>query len=144
MLDQATDTNDSIPTVEIAELIGDQLMSNLETICPKWTLTDMINYIIDNDIVLPTEEEIDGSRTANAAALPLLPAPAFYDEYESGMVEFARKHPGSRPRDDLQDIGKSIYYEDPVTGRMRKRMGEFNLADPRHPVHGTAAGPVME
>lgn len=119
-------------------------MSALDTVPSKWTLTDMINYIIDNDIVLPTEEEIDGNRAANAAALPILETPAFYDEHESAMVDFARTNPGLRPFDDLQDIGKSIYYEDPVTGRARKRNGRFNPADPRHPVHRAAVGPVME
>lgn len=142
---QTTDIDDTyIPTVEIAELIGDHLMSALDTVPSKWTLTDMINYIIDNDIVLPTEEEIDGNRAANAAALPILETPAFYDEHESAMVDFARTNPGLRPFDDLQDIGKSIYYEDPVTGRARKRNGRFNPADPRHPVHRAAVGPVME
>ncbi|KAL8658063.1 MAG: hypothetical protein Q9226_001295, partial [Calogaya cf. arnoldii] len=95
-----------IRTVEIAELIGDNQMSNLDTIPPDWTLTELINHIIDNDIILPTEEEIDGHRDANAAALPMLHTPAFYDEYESALVDFARANPGLRPGDDLMDIGK--------------------------------------
>ncbi|KAL8674445.1 MAG: hypothetical protein Q9168_001178 [Polycauliona sp. 1 TL-2023] len=143
--DHATsDITSTIPAVELAELIGDHLMSNLDTISPKWTLTELINHIIDNDIVLPTEDEIDGGgsniRSANAAALPNLATPAFYDEYESANVEYARRNPGSRrAEDDLRCIGESIYYEDPVTGMMRKRVGEFNLEDPRHPVHRAAA-----
>ncbi|KAL8855032.1 MAG: hypothetical protein Q9221_000229 [Calogaya cf. arnoldii] len=128
-------------TVEIAELIGDNKFSNLDTIPTDWTLIDMINHIIDNDIILPSEEEIDGcNRDANAAVLPILHTPAFYDEYESALVDFARANPGLRPVDDLKEIGKNICYEDPVTGRMRKRMGEFNPADPRHPDRRAGAG----
>ncbi|KAL8900532.1 MAG: hypothetical protein Q9192_001022 [Flavoplaca navasiana] len=124
----------SIPTVSIAELIGDDIMSNLDTIPSKWTLTDMINHIIDNDIVLPTEDDIDGNRAANAAALPILETPAFYDEYESTVVDFARTNPGLRPVDDLQVNGRSIYSADPVTGRIGKLAREYNPVDPRHSV----------
>ncbi len=126
------DTN--IPTVSIVELIGDDLMSNLDTIPSKWTLTDMINHIIDNDVVLPTEEAIDGDRAANAAALPILETPAFYDEYESAVVDFARTNPGLRPVVDLQVNGRSIYYADPVTGRIGKLTKEYIPVDPRHSV----------
>ncbi|KAL8867084.1 MAG: hypothetical protein Q9205_000401 [Flavoplaca limonia] len=110
----------NIPTVSVAELIGDDIMSNLDTIPSKWTLTDMINHIIDNDIVLPTEGDIDGNRAANAAALPILETPAFYDEYESAVVDFARTNPGLRSVVDLQVNGRSIYYADPVKGRIGK------------------------
>ena len=124
----------NIPTVSVAELIGDDIMSNLDTIPSKWTLTDMINHIIDNDIVLPTEEDIDGNRAANAAALPILETPTFYDEYESAVVDFARTNPGLRPVVDLQVNGRSIYYADPVTGRIGKLTKEYNPVDPRHSV----------
>ncbi|CAO1603504.1 hypothetical protein XANCAGTX0491_007091 [Xanthoria calcicola] len=116
------DTN--VSTVEIAELIGDQLMSTLDTVPSKWTLTDMINHIIDNDIILP-KEEIAGNRAANATALPpIVESPAFYDEHESAMVDFARANPGRRPFDDLRDIGGTIRYEDLVAGQMKKRDSE--------------------
>ncbi|KAI4275207.1 MAG: hypothetical protein LQ337_003385 [Flavoplaca oasis] len=124
----------NIPTVSIAELIGDDIMSNLDTIPSNWTLTNMINHIIDNDIVLPTEDDIDGNRAANAAALPILETPAFYDEYESTLVDFARTNPGLRPVDDLQVNGRSIYSADPVTGRIGKLAREYNPVDPRHSV----------
>lgn len=123
---QTTDIGDTnISTVEITELIGDQLMSTLDTVPSKWTLTDMINHIIDNGTILPTEEEIDGNRAANATALaPIVESPAFYDEHESAMVDFARANPGRRPFDDLQDIGGTIRYEDLVAGQMKKRDDE--------------------
>ncbi|KAI4110431.1 MAG: hypothetical protein LQ339_001296 [Xanthoria mediterranea] len=123
---QTTDIGDTnISTVEIGELIGDQLMSTLDTVPSKWTLTDMINHIIGNDIILPTEEEIDGNRAANATALPpIVESPAFYDKHESAMVDFARANPGRRPFDDLQDIGGTIRHEDLVAGQMKKRDDE--------------------
>ncbi|KAL9634979.1 MAG: hypothetical protein Q9204_002796 [Flavoplaca sp. TL-2023a] len=124
----------NIPTVSVAELIGDDIMSNLDTIPSKWTLTDMINHIIDNGIVLPTEEDIDGNRAANAVALPILETPAFYDEYESAGVDFARMNPGLRPVVDMQGNGRSICDADPVTGRIGKLTKEYNPVDPRHSV----------
>ncbi|KAI4246013.1 MAG: hypothetical protein L6R40_002229 [Gallowayella cf. fulva] len=123
--DQATDNDGSIPTVEIAELVGDELMSTLEAIPADWTLTDFVNHIIENDIELPTEEEIDGDRAANAAALPFDDRPPF-DEHESAMVEFARANPGFEFPDGLRTIGESVYCKDPVTGLLKKRPGRFD------------------
>ena len=119
-------------------------MTSLATVPSKWTLTDMINHILENDILLPTDEEINGSRAANAAGLPIGDSPPFYDEHESAMVDFTRANPGFRPHDGLQIIGKSIYYEDKETGRMRRRVGQFNPVDPRHPAHRAAVGATME
>ncbi|KAL8775392.1 MAG: hypothetical protein Q9209_000400 [Squamulea sp. 1 TL-2023] len=129
----------NIPTVEIAELIGGEILRNLDTIPVKWTLTDMINHLIDNDILLPTEEQIDGNSAANAASLPTEETSPFYDKSEAARVDFTRANPGFKGSDDLEEIGESIYYEDPVTGRMKKRPGRYDLTDPSHPERGAAA-----
>ncbi|KAL8785296.1 MAG: hypothetical protein Q9213_003441 [Squamulea squamosa] len=117
---QSLDDDLNIPTVEIAELIGRETLRNLYTIPAKWTLTDMINHIIDNDIVLPTEEQIDGNCAANAASLPIDETSPFYDESEAARVDFARTNPGFRGSDGLEEIGESTYYKDPVRKRMKK------------------------
>ncbi|KAL8914508.1 MAG: hypothetical protein Q9171_000861 [Xanthocarpia ochracea] len=141
---QVPNDDTTIPSVDITELVGQQVMTSLATGPSKWTLTDMINHILENDILLPTEEEINGNRAANAVGLPVGDSPPFYDEYESAMVDFTRANPGFRPHDGLQIIGESIYYEDKETGRIRRRVGQFNPVDPRHPAHRAVVGATME
>ncbi|KAI4207483.1 MAG: hypothetical protein LQ346_000528 [Caloplaca aetnensis] len=40
--------------------------------------------------------------------------------------------------------GLSLYYEDPVTGRIKKRAGMFNRMDPRHPANVAQAAWVAK
>ncbi|KAL8819384.1 MAG: hypothetical protein Q9223_002172 [Gallowayella weberi] len=117
---QATSTILSTP---LSDLISDQILNTLETIPPTWTLTDFLTHIIENDLDLPTEEELDGDHPeANATTLPFddrLP----FDEYEAAVADFTVANPGFGFPDGLREIGESVYYLDPVTGMMRKRPG---------------------
>ncbi|KAL8700008.1 MAG: hypothetical protein Q9224_001166, partial [Gallowayella concinna] len=123
---QATKT--PLPSIPLPDLVGEHIMSTLETIPFDFTLTDFLNYIIDHDIDLPTEDEIDGGdRAANATCLlPIDDRPPF-DEYEAAMMEFTRANPGFAVPDGLKGIGEKDYYEDPETGLMRKRPGVVSL-----------------
>ncbi|KAL8731451.1 MAG: hypothetical protein Q9166_003426 [cf. Caloplaca sp. 2 TL-2023] len=141
---QGDDNDVNILKVTIAELVGEEVMSTQRTIPADWALTDMVNYIIENEIQLPTEEDIEGDRAANAASLPFVETRPFYDEYEAKLVEFSRANPGFRYPNGLNNIGESIYYDDPQTGKMKKRPGTFKPADPRHPVNRAAAATVKE
>ncbi|KAL9031994.1 MAG: hypothetical protein Q9196_000007 [Gyalolechia fulgens] len=123
-----------------------ELMNRLTYFRPYTTLRQYVNFIIEYDIILPTEEEMDGDREWNAAecehaaSIPLEPSP-FFTEEESDLVQFCRTGSGRHAAfgDDLADIGApSVYYNDPVTGKIKKRVGDFNLTDPRHPANVAA------
>ncbi|KAL8944627.1 MAG: hypothetical protein Q9216_000324 [Gyalolechia sp. 2 TL-2023] len=120
-----------------------ELTSRLTYFRPYITLRQYINFIIEYDILLPTEDEMDGDRDWNAAecehaaSIPLEPEP-FFTEEVSDPVEFCRAQSGCHAPsgDDLADIGApSLYYNDPLTGKIKKQVDEFNLMDPRHPAH---------
>ncbi|KAL8807820.1 MAG: hypothetical protein Q9182_000469 [Xanthomendoza sp. 2 TL-2023] len=120
-LDLSPQATANILSTPLSEFISDDIMNTLETIPPHWTLTDFLTHIIDNDLDLPTEEELDGGDcAANATTLPYDDRPPF-DEYEAALVDFTVANPGFAVPDGLREIGESVYYVDPGTGMMRKR-----------------------
>ncbi|KAL8826305.1 MAG: hypothetical protein Q9170_007454 [Blastenia crenularia] len=110
----------------LGDIAGDDLMNQMTFFDSKTTLRQFINFIIKKDILLPTEEAINGDRARNAAECELaarIPLESTKDEGD--FVELGRTEPGCGPQggNDLGDIGAPIsYYEDPLTGRIRKRV----------------------
>ncbi|KAI4169844.1 MAG: hypothetical protein LQ343_005393 [Gyalolechia ehrenbergii] len=129
-----------------------ELMKRMTYFRPYITLRQYVNFIIEYDIILPTEEEMDGDREWNAAeceyaaSIPLK-SESFFTKEESVLGEFCGADPCCNPPsgDDLADIGApSLYYNDPATGKIKKQIGEFNLMDPRHPANVAARWAAQE
>ena len=136
-------------TITLGELSGHDLLSKMTYFKPHTTLRQFINFIIENDIRLPTDEEINGDREWNAAeceyaaSIPLKKKPRGYP-----MEERRDRDPGGRflgDEDDLGDIGgKCLYYTDPVTGKIRMRVGRVDGMDRRVEVDFVAGKSVEE
>ncbi|KAL8723041.1 MAG: hypothetical protein Q9225_000583 [Loekoesia sp. 1 TL-2023] len=134
-------------TITLGDVSGYDLMSRMTYFRPYTTLHQFINFIIENDIILPTDEEINGDREWNAAeceyaaSIPLEPRP-FFTKEDKDFLEFCRANPGRCPPsgNDLGEIGaRALYYTDPLTGKIKKHVGRFDPMDPRHLVNVAAA-----
>ncbi|KAL9604891.1 MAG: hypothetical protein Q9179_001688, partial [Wetmoreana sp. 5 TL-2023] len=117
--------------LKIVDIIGEERASEFPHV-RDWTIHDYCNHVIENDIVLPSLDLVNGNRAQNAAecdaaaSVPLEPVP-FFDQHEADFNDFCAKNPGFVPADGLNDIGgEGLYYEDPKTGKMRKRVGVYN------------------
>ncbi|KAL8841464.1 MAG: hypothetical protein Q9170_000927 [Blastenia crenularia] len=129
-------------SMTLGDIAGHDLMSQTTFFKPNTTLCRFVNFIIEHNVLLPTEDEINGDRAWNAAecewaaSIPLEPRPSFTEEKDDS-TEFCRANPrcGQTYRNDLMDIGaESLYYEDPVTGKMKKRFERFNTMEPQNAV----------
>ncbi|KAL9586922.1 MAG: hypothetical protein Q9212_000594 [Teloschistes hypoglaucus] len=133
------------PDLKLRDFIGDRIMSEEFHHIPfKWTLLDLLNYIIEHDIILPTDEEMSGNREENArlceeaAKIPLPPkkVDTEREEQEAREMEWMREHPGEiYPRDDLWEIGQpreKVFYRDAATGKWKKRFPVYDPANPKH------------
>ncbi|KAI4258394.1 MAG: hypothetical protein LQ352_001243 [Teloschistes flavicans] len=128
------------PRLKLRELVGDYTMSEEFRHIPyDWTLLKMLNYVIEKDIVLPTDENLDGDREENArlceeaAKIPLAPR-RLWSEDEEWEMQWLRQHPGEiYPRDDLWEIcqpREKVFCRDPDNGKWKKR---FLMYDPAKP-----------
>ncbi|KAL8695047.1 MAG: hypothetical protein Q9218_000415 [Villophora microphyllina] len=139
------------PRLMLREVVGDYIMSEEFRHIPfDWTLWEMLNYVIENDIILPTEEEMNGDREDNARLcqeaykIPVASEIKDEEDDEQLMRELAwkREHPGyPYPRDDLWEIGQPrerVFYRDEATGKWKKRFPVYDPANPRNFVAKTA------
>ncbi|KAL8953565.1 MAG: hypothetical protein Q9222_000560 [Ikaeria aurantiellina] len=126
-----------IELLRLSELVPQEALAQCSTINGDWTLADFINYVIDNDVVLPNEDQMYGCPTRNAAEVEAHAGQVDHQVSSAGLeCEIAacrREDPDQGCGNDLSYIGVPLYYEDSVTGKIRRRRGRFNPMDPRHP-----------
>lgn len=111
------------------------MFEDFHYLTPDWTIRDLLNYIIEHDIILPTDEDMSGNREENArlceeaAKIPLPPKKVDteqeeQEEQQAREMQWMREHPGEiYPRDDLWEIGQpreKVFYRDPATGKWKK------------------------
>ncbi|KAL8643029.1 MAG: hypothetical protein Q9228_000325 [Teloschistes exilis] len=151
------DVNSSIPggltpaeheeflSTKLRDHVGDRIMvEDFHYLTPDWTMRDLLNYIIEHDIILPTDGDMSGNREENArlceeaAKIPLPPKKidTEQEEQQAREMQWMREHPGEiYPRDDLWEIGQpreKVFYRDPATGKWKKRFPVYDPANPKH------------
>ncbi|KAL8707542.1 MAG: hypothetical protein Q9220_007434 [cf. Caloplaca sp. 1 TL-2023] len=139
----ASARNPEMEVLRLSELVPPEALAQCSTINGDWTLADFINYVIDNDIMLPSEEQMYGDPARNVAEV----------EEHAGLIDCERSMEridatlaACRPADsgqgrgiDLNDVGMPLYYEDPLTGKIRRRAEQSSSMDSLHPASVDAA-----